>query len=353
MPIGNYLTGNNITAAQFNELVDSYNKLWSDDYTTVLPSDTDKTTHIFGWGQTQVDTVDPQTIITADHTNHLLSQINAGIWHITGNQTLLQPKRSASTAISASVYTSIYNVISTTITTMKLLINADSVLLDTGLSSTDSAGLVWADDLQCTQMFEFSNYNEARYFFNSGGQITVDMSTSNGGSYTPSAVWNAFFDNLGVVRIGATSTTNDGDGDGDAPFNSSVFRGFYNAVESVDTIIYDIAANDGGSLVGDTVDYGAYSSGEYSARRLQLSLRTEMVSGKFQVFLTITLIEDVDDESPVNANIVCNLGYRLPLSTPTVTDSVASSYFTVDSISYVFAQRIAPTITEITAWGPV
>ena len=53
-----------------------------------------------GWGQPAViPTVSQTTIITAEHTNYLITQINAGLWHIDEDVSSLQVKRGASTSI--------------------------------------------------------------------------------------------------------------------------------------------------------------------------------------------------------------------------------------------------------------
>ena len=44
-------------------------------------------------------------------------------------------------------------------------------------------------DLYSEHKFTFTSYDEARHFFNSGGEFIVDMSSTAGGTNSPSITW--------------------------------------------------------------------------------------------------------------------------------------------------------------------
>jgi hypothetical protein len=358
MPVSGLTTGSNITAAQFNELVSLYNAYWQGgSYTWDANHNLANSVRQKGWGQPAViPTVGASTVITAEHTNYLISQINAGLWHIEEDVSTLQVKRSASTSVSATVYNQLDNVYTSVIDTKKFNIDPSSKNVTTNLVTTSNSSTPWKENIHSEHKFSFADYNEARHFFNSGGELIVDMSSSTGGTNNPSLVWNIFFDNLGLIRIGANSTTNDGDGDGDTPFNSTGGqRGFYTMTGTTTYhTMYDVVAQgDGG---GDSDSGGGYgsqiSSGLYSSRRFQIQLAGIQAAGAFEVHMKIKLVEDPDDlDIEVNANIIVELGHAQPLATPTPSESSTHDYFSpAAGIDYVFQERNAPIITNTVSW---
>jgi hypothetical protein len=371
MPISGLTPGSNITATQFNELVSLYNDFWQGGSYSYDSYHTGDLTRRKGWGQPAViPTVSQTTIITAEHTNYLITQINAGLWHIDEDVSSLQVKRSPSTSISSSLYTQLENVYNNVINPKKFNIDPSSKNVSTAIVTTSNSSTPWQNDLYSEHKFTFTSYDEARHFFNSGGEFIVDMSSTAGGTNAPSLTWNTFFNNLGVVRIGAETTTNDGDGI-DSPYTSvGGAKGFYSmngadngsppALNSGDwETIYNVAAdgNVGGGEYGG--DYGSgYSNpgGVYSQRRFALQLRgtTHVGTGDFDVHLKIKLIEDDDDISAINANIIGEFGYSQPLETPLASESSTHQYFSpATGVDYVFQERPAPIISQVVGWTAI
>jgi hypothetical protein len=371
MPISGLTPGSNITATQFNELVSLYNDFWQGGSYSYDSYHTGDLTRRKGWGQPAViPTVSQTTIITAEHTNYLITQINAGLWHIDEDVSSLQVKRSSSTSISSSLYTQLENVYNNVINPKKFNIDPSSKNVSTAIVTTSNSSTPWQNDLYSEHKFTFTSYDEARHFFNSGGEFIVDMSSTAGGTNAPSLTWNTFFNNLGVVRIGAETTTNDGDGI-DSPYTSvGGAKGFYSmngadngsppALNSGDwETIYNVAAdgNVGGGEYGG--DYGSgYSNpgGVYSQRRFALQLRgtTHVGTGDFDVHLKIKLIEDDDDISAINANIIGEFGYSQPLETPLASESSTHQYFSpATGVDYVFQERPAPIISQVVGWTAI
>ena len=371
MPVSGPPNADKITAAQFNTLVSLYNDFWQGGSYSYDSYHTGDLNRRKGWGQPAViPTVSQTTIITAEHTNYLITQINAGLWHIDEDVSSLQVKRGASTSISSSLYTQLENVYNNVINPKKFNIDPSSKNVSTAIITTSNSSTPWQNDLYSEHKFTFTSYDEARHFFNSGGEFIVDMSSTAGGTNSPSITWNTFFNNLGVVRIGAETTTNDGDGI-DSPYTSvGGAKGFYSmngadngsppALNSGDwETIYNVAAdgNVGGGEYGG--DYGSgYSNpgGVYSQRRFALQLRgtTHVGTGDFDVHLKIKLIEDDDDVSAINANIIGEFGYSQPLETPLASESSTHQYFSpATGVDYVFQERPAPIISQVVGWTAI
>jgi hypothetical protein len=212
--------------------------------------------------------------------------------------------------------------------------------------------------------FTFTSYDAARQFFNSGGQLVLDMSTSTGGTNAPSIGWNVFFEQLGIVRVSAAGTTNDGDGDGDPAFSAIGNKGFYDINQALAgyTETYSISSDVGGSTIGThpslgtQIDMGTFGGGIYSTRRFKLAMKGEEVAGTFVVHLKVTLQEDPDDASaaPIDIFVNSTLGVAQPLTTPIDSEKSGNQYFQPDSpvaTPFVqFIERPAPTVAQTVVW---
>jgi len=324
---------------------------------TIANSHTTEIARRKGWGQPAViPTVAQTTIITAEHTNYLLAQINAGLWHIDEDVSSLQIKRGESTSVLASIYEVLENLYDNNIEPKKFNIDPSSKSVVNAMVTTENNSTPWQTDLYSEHKFVFTSYNEARHFFNSGGELIVDMSSGSGGTNAPSVIWNQFFDNLGIVRIGAETTTNDGDNINDAPYTSvGGAKGFYNINGDDYETIYNVAAdNDTGGAYGGEYEsvYNNNPGGIYSQRRFVLDIKGVTDSNNFEVHLKIKLIEDDDDAAIfVNANIVGEFGYAQPLETPIASESSTHQFFSpVAGVDYVFLERAAPIISQVTPW---
>lgn len=333
---------------------------------TIANSHNTETARQKGWGQPAViPTVAQTTVITAEHTNYLLAQINSGLWHIEEDPATLQVKRSATTSISATIYNQLENLYNNVIEPKKFNVDPASKSVNTSIVITDNGSSEWLNDLYSEHKFAFTSYSEARHFFNSGGELLVDMSSTAGGTNPESLAWNSFFENLGIIRIGATTTTNDGDGEGDAPYTSiGGVKGFY-SMSGYDNgssptgddwvTVYNVAADD---YVGGEYGNSTYNSpgGIYSQRRFIMDLRGTVnpTTNDFEIHLKIKLIEDEQDDLVINTNITCELGYAQPLETPhtaTIDGNSIADYFSPKAdVNYVFLERAAPIISQVTLW---
>lgn len=379
MPISGLQTGENITAAQYNELVQLYNAYWQGASYTWDDDHPSEDIRQQGWGQKWYDRVNDtlttvmpqvsaQTVITAKHINDLITHVNAGVWHI---DEAITPKvlRGTSTSVSVSNYTQLIDIYDNILASKKLDIDPSSLQVDSNLISTTNSGTAWTSTyLVSVQTYSFTSYDAARHFFNSGGELVMDFSTSTGGTNGASIGWNVFFDNLGLVRIDANSTSNDGDGDGDLMFSAIGNKGFYdiNAAASgspeVYTETYSISSDTGGSLTGvhpatgAVIDMGTYGGGIYSTRRFKIAMKGDDSGSDFKIFVKITLQEDPDDSvsGPIDLFVNATFGAANPLTTPIESESTGNQYFQPDSPApnpfNVFVERPAPTVSNTTVW---
>ena len=204
--------GEIITAEQFNELITEYQKYWGDNYPASTFTDADNTTHRFGWGIAPVDApVAIGVLIEANHINKLTRQVNAGLYHIDETSSLIGTYKNVGDVVTAQAYNEIINKLNF-IDTNRFGINSididdqGGVILEDNL--TGSNPLSWTDYAQVGVKATFTDYTEARHFFNSGGTITFNLDA------TPGTVidnyWDYMFNAISEIRFGAIQTANVG-----------------------------------------------------------------------------------------------------------------------------------------------
>jgi len=103
----------------------------------------------------------------------------------------------------------------------------------TGVLSASRTGS-WLSQCQCTVQVYWANSNEARYFFNSGGQIRISASRSSGTASAQNTSWTSLLSSAGTQQFGAAnpgSGTFPGDGLNWYRTTSS-FQTYYTATSS-------------------------------------------------------------------------------------------------------------------------
>ncbi len=372
--------GELISSSDFNTLVSTYNKFWADTCAGCAFTDADNTPHQYGWGQLQVEpTVIATELITESDTNRLLNQVNAGLYHILYDS--VNASSDLQNRLLHKIYTADYNslgfinnsrdIMAAFFEHVEQTVNAiDPIKTDlAGVRSTliedsiSNNSLEWKTSSDVVLTATFDNYNQARYFFNSGGNIFVQLDAF-GGAYGADQ-WNGIFDYIQSVHIGATSTSsinNVGTG----------FGGFYNLKSTNQdfiTLFTAIGGDNCGSYggyggyggygsYGSYGSYGCYSSyssyggygeyGGYSNRAIVISGKCIQTENDFSVLIKITLEDDIlDTDSLFNTNITCDYGYH----TAATTDPNPNiSLFQTDSYIYKFIQRTPPTIAVYQDW---
>ena len=100
-----------------------------------------------------------------------------------------------------------------TIESNRLTADAGSVAVFVNkLNSTRNSS--WDDTLQHRFTVVMPTLDDARYFFNSGGQIRIRGSRSGGSATPQNDSWTEILDNMGTVIFDHTTTTNTGGGAG-------------------------------------------------------------------------------------------------------------------------------------------
>ena len=343
--------GTKILATDFNTLVSDYNLYWNDNHSSVLWTTADKTNHKNGWGQAAVEpTVTITDIITAEQTNRLIAQENSGLLH-TGLATLGTPadfitKYAVETVIPASAGVAI-DAKTTLIGTNKFNLGATYGSLNLVVKTTTDT-TTWSDEVYCVFKNSFTNYNEARYFFNSGGQLTIDLDAS--GEVDADAdvdlKWESIFDALGEVYIGAENCTNTGATSTPANPVTSV-GGFYSFNDyNWHTVCW----------IKGAVYNAQYNPTEYVDREVRIEIKIDEPSSAgnvFDVYVKVRLIDDLIDSVGNNTVVLeANTGHKHAIEACTDAELSTSNGdpFKAGSYTYQFQERAVPTVTVADPW---
>lgn len=238
-----YNAGGNIQASDYNTfatIAGGMNELFGDLYpgSTTLPEAT------YGYGQTPALTaLAPGANITAADWAALFQNMrNCGTHQGT---TTVPPLPASGPTAGNSV--AVYSSISTLLATLKtnrynLAVGQSSLTTGTQYSGSGT----WASALTYTFQANLGSWNNARYFFNSGGFLGVNGSYTS--PSTPSEIsWSNALNAMSVLKFDATATT---PGTG-----SPTAVGFYNLTTTYQTIYL---ASPGGA--------GYYSSSQLLVR---------------------------------------------------------------------------------------
>lgn len=364
--------GETITAVQFNELVDLYQKYWGDNYPTSAFSDADNTLHRYGWGIAPVDApVAVGFLITAEQINRLTRQVNAGLYHIDETKQLIATYKNVGDIIPAQIYNDVINELNF-IQPNRFDINSVDIN-DQGTEVIEENLIngvpeVWTGKYSITVRATFTDYTEARYYFNSGGTISMNLEAATG---TPQDnYWHTLFNNISEIRFGAAQTANVGY----AAHRITLPRGFYCLTN--DGAWRDIFSYQGyiGGLVGDygvfpAGDYGCYGIygsygsyggyggiSEYGDRAVSLEGRAEETPDGFVVDLKLTLNEK-NATGGIASKITLESGFVQPLISPSnaiLGSSLASNFKDPLNVpptyTYQFQERPAPDVTLLSGW---
>ena len=359
-----------IEAEHLNYLIRYYNEIWEEPESGPFTFDANHITGTddrrFGWGQTP-SAISPipsgppnATIVTISDINQAIAQVNAGLYHTEDD-----PTHSANVVglyshshpiLTDPIPTTLYNDIcdkAATLINDKYKVDWSNFSL-AELQTTRTTP--WSDDLQVAHKFAFSGsgsgataisgYNEARHFFNSGGELTLELSMAPGGT-AANQVWQQIFDQFDSIRIGAESCRVVSDEIYDVISTSGVNKGFYTGIESSGA--YSTILDAGVFKFRDDNEYAyayVYVYSEYNSRRIRIELAADedTPAGTFNVYVKVTLIEDADDDFQITQPITLASGYVQPSTTPLTTDG-NKSFMTEGSTLYQFEEREIPTIT--------
>jgi hypothetical protein len=197
----------------------------------------------FGYGQSvsSINTVAAAAVVTATQWSGLLTGVNGCLAHQSGSGAQLSiPTIVAGGTIT---YSSILNTAVTTINTNKALYTAQGTTT-TGAtfspnftSAATTAARVWT----FTRTITFASANQARYFFNAGGQINfVTISATNGDATARSGDWVTLIaTNLGSISAirGLTNGGRSGTGGAVIIGWNTTSKGYWNTTTTPTNIV--------------------------------------------------------------------------------------------------------------------
>lgn len=184
--------------------------------------------------------------VATEHLNNLREMLNVARRHQLGNDTGFGtglPVPTKRSDITASVITAYQNALNT-IETASLTYGMPSMSV-TGTLATVTRGNRWGPAQQISAMIDanWPTENEARWFFNSGGEVRIAFSHPSTNTRQDRA-WNRTLARVGLIRFRAMGTIADGSQVG-SPISGN---GFY-TIGGGQTPIYV------GQGVDDTFDY--------------------------------------------------------------------------------------------------
>lgn len=361
----NGATDGRIKATEWNELIRYYNEIWADKIVVPVfdPGHQLDVERRFGWGQTPAaytPLVDTTQVILINHVNQAVSQINAGIVHMDDQVPTNKMKYTNELVLPTKTqhrFDDAYPMNLITDTHYNNLLDKIN-LLATNKYLTDYVNLnlaeevsintaTWTDDLAVEHTFTFNTYSDARHFFNSGGELTFELSMAQGGS-AGNMVWQELFDQFDSIRIGAETckVVTDDAGQFDVIGTSSIVpKGFYTGINYNGEWSTVLDAGVFRYATGDTTHAYVYVHSEYNSRRIRIQLRAEEDNNQFNIYARVILVEDADDTYDITQDITLTSGYSQPANATT-----RASDRTVNAVVYQFDERLAPTVTEHVGW---
>ena len=358
-----------VSASEFmTNLVTFYNDYWSDpagsfSFDAQHTVDLDRRK---GWGQDQVNvkgitetSVATGQLVEAEHLNSVIAQVNAGLQHIDNSLTLLGSV-SQNALITASEVEAVRQQISGTIDTRKFEVGDDSsmiTVIDDENNAVDpndlsSLGTPWSEDLYIEYKYTFTDYNHARHFFNSGGELTIKLDMTN--HNTPgNLIWDEIFESFGHIGIGAVNSqaTQEAGDLYQAP-NLIPNRGFYSITPSFTTLFETAGAYSVGDPGSGAYIY-AFIQSAYNSRRIKVEGKGVDSSSGFDIIIRVSLLEDEDDNFPITGRISADIGYKIAELSPDNGTGDMNPYTGVPgSTQYRFQAIVDPTVTLTTTWTP-
>lgn len=211
-----------------------------------------------------------------------------------------------------------YDVWADTIVTNRFLVGAgESALSSVQSTSRDGS---WITQSSCIVTFTFPTANEARYFFNSGGQIRISGSRSGGTTSSQNTSWTSLLSTIGTQGFGGNNP-----GTGTSPSNG---LNWYRCTNSFQTY------------------YTGSASSPYGSNNLQLQARCTDVTSN-----------TTGTSKSGEIRILFNDGYVDPATSPHTPSTVPPEDY-VDgvltaNVSYLYATGImVPTSALFTVTQP-
>jgi hypothetical protein len=214
----------------------------------------------YGYGQTALTQVSSAGTVTATQWATMIAKLNSLSTHQTTNLNITQP--------SAGGLVQYLSSITSGITQVNTNHNSFASQGSTTTGSTftpnftvgaTTAAQTWTFSRTCT----FASADQARYFFNAGGQLNfVNLTATNGDSSSRSGDWVTLINtNLGSVSAVRGLTNGGRSGSGGTSNTSNTSIGYWNA------------------STGTTIQKITSTTSSYTGDYIQVNLRTNGVQG--------------------------------------------------------------------------
>tara|TARA_R110000868_G_scaffold4413_3_gene27694 strand:+ start:878 stop:2002 length:1125 start_codon:yes stop_codon:yes gene_type:complete len=203
--------GTLVLASEYNTVAELVNKVFGDKYSSVVVTEVDRTTHKFGWGAVNIaDALADDTLITAERLQSMVDRTNIMVDHTNINDTILVfsiPSNRIDVLAKTPIRAEDLNIVQTKVNTSILSNNVHLTIDPTNASSNNVTPVVpyiretpWQNKLIAEHKWTFNSYNHARYFFNSGGQVRLNMGLT-GGSTAGYYNWSDIINEIGVLSF--------------------------------------------------------------------------------------------------------------------------------------------------------
>ena len=232
-----YTLGDTILDDHYNAFATSVNAIWG----------TGSGDAGYGEGST-VSAVSAGTTITAAQWTTLLARISSAASHQSSSITAIS-NPSAGNTISA--FTALSTNIGT-ITTNRLNVHARQGVANTNRDNTNT----FTGTLTFTHKWAWGSANQARYFFNAGGRLSISGSQSGHGSDSKGNEWATLLTQAGTYYVYAQTSGKSG-GSG-SPSTNDTNKGYHDLTSSYVTVFLQYE-----------------DTGPYTANYVQWQLRTQ------------------------------------------------------------------------------
>ncbi len=218
--------GNPALASEFNTLRGEVNEWFADNYAGSISFGNANQTK--GWAGSAAAAVAQGDIITAAQLNTLIDRCNLGT-SMVNNVTGALPQAVAGAIFLADDFNDTEDK-SDLISTNRLDVDAGEMSLVAGGNSVRTT--TWSAAVDCTFRYTLSDFDEARYFFNSGGAFNISATITgySTGTGWDGAGFNEIFTNMGTILMDQTETTQSGTG------GTPTSIGYYDLTASFQTI---------------------------------------------------------------------------------------------------------------------
>lgn len=321
-----YAKGSNILASDFNNFAGPNNAVTA--YTS--PSQAaEKIAALYGvgygnrgYGQTtyNLDNVIAGNPLNASDWANLRNAINVIAQHQGTSTALLPPTPSSGNSVvaheqdSPSFNSYDYQNMAELVDTNRYNTNGGASMTLTTNALTITRSTTWggglSESITAEAEFNFSSENQARYFFNSGGEVRITLSHTNIQNATDTA-WNNIFTNIGTIKFSAQGTSRTGSA------GSAQAVGYYQ-LTNTNQVIFN----------GTNIGSGNYTSNDVMVYARVLDSTGTNGGNGYTIRFTV-ILSDQSSYSGISVGIAATFGY-LKATSP-LSSIVSPSSSTIQS----------------------